>query len=154
MNTNETKAKLWNMCIEKGMFNTIKGDNLKEVQGIFEKIIKNYESFSPSQNIFDKIIDSISIEIQNRYTITFEDRKKEYEELLTIPVPKTIDFSDKKDEHLENIEELIQEKQKERQIIFDSIPKQIKLEEIIITQNKILMQILETQVKILNALKL
>jgi len=154
MNTNETKAKLWNMCIEKGMFNTIKGDNLKEVQGIFEKIIKNYESFSPSQNIFDKIIDSISIEIQNKYTITFEDRKKEYEELLTIPVPKTIDFSDKKDEHLENIEELIQEKQKERQIIFDSIPKQIKLEEIIITQNKILMQILETQVKILNALKL
>ena len=104
MNTNETKAKLWNMCVEKGMFNTIKGDNLKEVQGIFEKIIKNYESFSPSQNIFDKIIDSVSIEIQNKYTITFEDRKKEYEELLTIPVPKTIDFSDKKDEHLENIE--------------------------------------------------
>jgi hypothetical protein len=153
MNTNETKAKLWNMCVEKGMFNTIKGDNLKEVQGIFEKIIKNYESFSPSQNIFDKIIDSVSIEIQNKYTITFEDRKKEYEELLTIPVPKTIDFSDKKDEHLENIEELIQEKQKERQNIFDSIPKQIKLEDIIITQNKILMQILETQVKILDALK-
>ena len=126
MNTNETKAKLWNMCVEKGMFNTIKGDNLKEVQGIFEKIIKNYESFSPSQNIFDKIIDSVSIEIQNKYTITFEDRKKEYEELLTIPVPKTIDFSDKKDEHLENIEELIQEKQKERQNIFDSIPKELK----------------------------
>lgn len=153
MNTNETKAKLWNMCVEKGMFNTIKGDNLKEVQGIFEKIIKNYESFSPSQNIFDKIIDSISIEIQNKYIITFEDRKKEYEELLNIPVPKTIDFSDKKDEHLENIEEIIQEKQKERQMIFDSIPKQIKLEDIIITQNKILMQILETQVKILDALK-
>ena len=49
MNTNETKAKLWNICVEKGIFNKVKGEDFKKIQDIFEKIVKGYESLEPSQ---------------------------------------------------------------------------------------------------------
>ncbi len=153
MNTNETKAKIWAICVEKGLFNTIKSENLSQIQGMFETIIKNYEKFSPSQNIFDKVIDSLSLEIQKTYA-SFEEKQKEYETLLVNPVPKTINFADNKDEHLENLVQIVEEKQKERQMIFDyNIKPQINLEDIITKQNNILIKILESQIKILDLLK-
>ena len=153
MNTNETKAKLWNMCIEKGVFNKVKGENFNKMQETFERIIKGYEQLEPSLEIFNKVIDSLSIEIQNNFmeqgqsqgqtqgqsqlvvdaplkNISYETIQKEYDELLNIPPPKQIDFTD-----------------------ISMKPKSLKLEEIIMTQNKILMQILETQVKIIDILK-
>ena len=150
MNTNETKAKLWNMCIEKGVFNKVKGENFNKMQETFERIVKGYELVEPSLEVFNKVIDSLSIEIQNNFmevqtksqqsqslvdaplkNMTYESIQKEYDQLLNIPPPKQIDFTD-----------------------VDIKPKpQIKLEEIIMTQNKILMQILESQVKIIDILK-
>ena len=59
MNTNETKAKLWNTCVEKGIFNKVKGEDFKKIQDIFEKIVKGYESLEPSQEVFNKIIVSV-----------------------------------------------------------------------------------------------
>lgn len=139
MNTNETKAKLWNMCIEKGVFNKVKGENFNKMQETFEKIIKGYEQVEPSLEIFNKVIDSLSIEIQNNFVesstqvsqnVSYENIQKEYDQMLNVPPPKQIDFTD-----------------------VDIKPKSLKLEEIIMTQNKILMQILETQVKIIDILK-
>lgn len=149
MNTNETKAKLWNMCIEKGVFNKVKGENFNKMQETFERIVKGYEQVEPSLEVFNKVIDSLSIEIQNNFmeqgqtqgqsqlvvdaplkNISYETIQKEYDELLNIPPPKQIDFTD-----------------------ISMKPKSLKLEEIIMTQNKILMQILETQVKIIDILK-
>ena len=150
MNTNETKAKIWAICVEKGLFNTIKSDNLSQIQVMFETIIKNYETFPPSQNIFDKVIDSLSLEIQKTYA-TFEEKQKEYETLLVNPVPKTINFADNKDDHLENLVQIVEEKQKERQMIFDYKP-QMNLEDILTKQNNILIKILESQIKILDLL--
>ncbi len=153
MNTNETKAKIWAICVEKGLFNTIKSENLSQIQGMFETIIKNYEKFPPSQNIFDKVIDSLSLEIQKTYA-SFEEKQKEYETLLVNPVPKTINFADNKDEHLENLVQIVEEKQKERQMIFEYNTKpQINLEDIITKQNNILIKILESQIKIIDLLK-
>jgi len=167
MNTNETKAKLWGICVEKGLFNTIKSDNLSQVQTIFESIIKNYDKFPPSQNIYDKVIDSLSIEIQQKYNVSFEDKKKEYETLLVNPTPETINFADNKDEHLENLEKIVEEKQRERQVIFNyenensntnkninlNLNLNLKLEDILTKQNNILIKILETQLQILERLK-
>lgn len=142
MNTNETKAKLWNMCIEKGIFNKVKGENFNKMQETFEKIIKGYEQVEPSLEIFNKVIDSLSIEIQNNFVepstqvsqnISYENIQKEYDQLLNVPPPKQIDFTDVD--------------------IKSKSSKSLKLEEIIMTQNKILMQILETQVKIIDILK-
>uniref|UniRef100_A0A6C0ETT4 Uncharacterized protein n=1 Tax=viral metagenome TaxID=1070528 RepID=A0A6C0ETT4_9ZZZZ len=153
MNTNETKAKIWAICVEKGLFNTIKSENLSQIQGMFETIIKNYEKFPPSQNIFDKVIDSLSIEIQKTYA-SYEEKQKEYETLLVNPVPKTINFADNKDEHLENLVQIVEEKQKERQMIFEYNTKpQMNLEDVLTKQNNILIKILESQMKILDLLK-
>jgi hypothetical protein len=140
MNTNETKAKLWNMCIEKGVFNKVKGDNFNKMQETFERIVKGYELVEPSLEVFNKVIDSLSIEIQNNFmepstivqaqNVSYENIQKEYDQMLNIPPPKQIDFTD-----------------------IDIKPKPLKLEEIIMTQNKILIQILESQVKIIDILK-
>jgi hypothetical protein len=141
MNTNETKAKLWNTCVEKGIFNKVKGEDFKKIQEIFEKIVKGYETLEPSQEVFNKIIDSVSLEIQNQnqtqtQSISYENIQKEYDQLLNAPVPKQIDFT-----NISSISNTTLEK------------NQIRLEEIIMTQNKILIQILESQVKIIEALK-
>ena len=133
MNTNEVKGKLWNICIDKGLFNKVKGENFREVQEIFEKIVKSYESLQPSQEIFDKVIDSLSIEIQNNYQkSTFEEIQKEYNVLLNTPEPKKIDFTLPVDKSISN--------------------QSVNIEDVLMTQNKILIQILDTQLKIINIL--
>ena len=161
MNTNEIKGKIWNMCLEKGIFNKVKGEEFKNIQEIFEKIIKGYEQVEPSPEIFNKVIDSISFEIYNQTQnqsmnqsmnqsepqnkiVSFDTIQKEYNELLNIPIPNKIDFTSV------NIEDIERVNEKSGEIVKE---KQIRLEEIIMTQNKILIQILETQVKILEILK-
>ena len=142
MNTNETKAKLWNKCVEKGIFNKVKGEDFKKIQEIFEKIVKGYETLEPSEEVFSKIIDSVSLEIQNQnqtQSISYENIQKEYDQLLNVPIPKQIDFTTISS--IPSISNTTLEK------------NQIRLEEIIMTQNKILIQILESQVKIIEALK-
>ena len=145
MNTNETKAKLWNICVEKGIFNKVKGEDFKKIQDIFEKIVKGYETLEPSQEVFNKIIDSLSLEIQNQnqtQSISYENIQKEYDQLLNAPIPKQIDFTTIPSiQSISSVSNINLEK------------NQIRLEEIIMTQNKILIQILETQVKIIEALK-
>ena len=187
MNTNETKGKIWNMCIERGVFDKVKGEDFKKIQEIFEKIIKSYEKVEPSVEIFNKVIDSIALDVQNQNqpskTASFEDIQKEYDVLLKTPIPTKIDFSDK---DLENnvigtngigtnvidarpgsdlnqfdYQAVISQEisyQNSSPIIqpFDKNKKEskLKLEEIIMTQNKILIQILETQIKIIQGLKI
>ena len=177
MNSNEVKAKIWNMCIEKGTFNKVKGEDFKEVQSIFEKIIKSYETVEPSQEVFNKIIDSITLEILDinkppSVSVSFEKIQKEYDELLNAPIPNKIDFTNtsintpintivessfnsKFDSKFDsNFTDLDKEKSQDKsQNQRQSQNPKVRLEEIIMTQNKILIQILETQVKIIEILK-
>jgi hypothetical protein len=183
MNANETKAKIWNMCIERGVFDKVKGEDFKKIQDIFEKIIKGYENVEPSVEIFNKVIDSISLDVQNQNQpakpASFEDIQKEYDVLLKTPIPTKIDFSDKNP--LENnvigtngmgtngmdvnvIGTNIDARSDLNKFDYQGISRipfqndkkesKIKLEEILMTQNKILIQILETQIKIIQGLKL
>jgi hypothetical protein len=184
MNTNETKGQIWNMCIQRGVFDKVKGEDFKKIQEIFEKIIKSYEEFEPSPDIFNKVIDSIILDVQkqnNGKTASFEDIQKEYDLLLKNPVPKKIDFtmnesenniiglssslsslgSNQNTEYVTNQDQTTQISkifnQSHNQNQNNQIQSQtsnIKLEEILMTQNKILIQILETQVKIIQGLKL
>uniref|UniRef100_A0A6C0D1T2 Uncharacterized protein n=1 Tax=viral metagenome TaxID=1070528 RepID=A0A6C0D1T2_9ZZZZ len=187
MNTNETKAKIWNMCIERGVFDKVKGEDFKKIQDMFEKIIKGYEKVEPSVEIFNKVIDSIALDVQNQNQppkpASFEDIQKEYDVLLKTPIPTKIDFTDK--EPLENniigtngigtngIGTNITARSELNQFDYQAVISQensqtpyqneknenkkeskIKLEEILMTQNKILIKILETQIKIIHGLKL
>jgi hypothetical protein len=158
MNTNEIKGKIWNLCIEKGTFNKVKGEDFKEIQEMFEKIVKGYENVEPSQEVFNKIIDSITLEIQNKSSpISFEAIQKEYDKLLHTPIPPKMDFTMNPNESINLIDSTNNSSLNSIETnISNSIEnnvKSIKLEEIIMTQNKILIQILETQIKIINILK-
>ena len=203
MNTNETKAKIWNMCIERGVFDKVKGEDFKKIQDIFEKIVKGYEKVEPSVEIFNKVIDSVALDVQNQNqppkTASFEDIQKEYDVLLKTPIPKKIDFT--KDPLENNVigtngigtngigtngigtngidtnginpidtrsgsdlnqfdyqavisQDISQDISQGSQPFQTDKNKKIKLEEILMTQNKILIQILETQIKIIQGLKL
>ena len=165
MNTNETKGKIWNMCLERGVFDKVKGEDFKKIQDIFEKIIKSYENIDPSVEIFNKVIDSIALDVQNQNqppkAASFEDIQKEYDVLLKTPIPTKIDFSDK--DPLENnvigtnamdSSSLNQFNYQNNDSNVTKKENKIKLEEILMTQNKILIQILETQIKIIQGLKL
>ena len=151
MNTNEVKGKLWNICIEKGLFNKVKGENFRQVQEIFEKIVKSYESLQPSQELFDKVIDSLALEIQNGFKPNFEEMQKEYNALLNPPEPKKIDFT------IDNTMNTIQmNTTMTNDSLISELPQSrvgVNLEEVLMTQNKILIQILETQMRILEILK-
>ena len=185
MNTNETKCKIWNMCIERGVFDKVKGEDFRKIQDIFEKIIKSYEKVDPSVEIFNKVIDSIALDVQNQNQppkpASFEDIQKEYDVLLKTPIPTKIDFTDKDPENniigtnvigtngMTNIDATDLNKFDYQSVISQEVSYQnstqstiqsnkkepkIKLEEVLMTQNKILIQILETQIKIIQGLKL
>lgn len=161
MNTNETKAKIWTMCVDKGIFNKVKGEEFKNIQEIFEKIVKGYEQVEPSQDVFNKIIDSISFEIYNQTQghqienkiVSYETIQKEYDELLNTPIPKQIDFTTVKIDKSKQDLGLQGEALGHVPQGLENQNEKIRLEEIIMTQNKILIQILETQVKMLGLLK-
>jgi hypothetical protein len=174
------------MCIERGVFDKVKGEDFKKIQDMFEKIIKGYEKVEPSVEIFNKVIDSIALDVQNQNQppkpASFEDIQKEYDVLLKTPIPTKIDFTDK--DPLENniigantnvigtnsmdsrselnqfdYQAVISQENISKgnsQTPFQNVKKEsnIKLEEILMTQNKILIQILETQIKIIQGLKL
>ena len=89
---------------------------------------------------------------------SFEEREKEYKTLLTNNPPTKIDFSDKIDEPIKNIDNLVKKTQQIRQEVFNSIepPKQtstIDIALLIKKQNEILIKILETQQKIIENIK-
>ena len=156
MNTNEVKGKLWNVCIEKGLFNKVKGENFRQVQEVFEKIVKSYESLQPSQELFDKVIDSLALEIQNGFKPNFEEIQKEYNALLNPPEPKKIDFTIDNPMNTNPMNTNPMNTTMTNQTMISELPQSrvgVNLEEVLMTQNKILIQILETQMRILERLK-
>ena len=101
---------------------------------------------------------------------TFEEKQKEYEVLLNKQPPTKIDFSDKIDEPIKNIDALLEQTQNNRQELFkltdpvkqqnenityksEQIRNEINWNSVIKTQNDILIKILETQHKILQILQ-
>ena len=156
MNELNNKAQLWNKCIEQGIFNAVNKSDAHKIQPLFEGTL----------NIFANRIDNIDI-LNNEFIVkikeeinklnSFEERQKEYDKLLKNTSPPKIDFSDKIDEPLKNIDSLVEQTQQMRQEVFKTLeqPKPLMHEntidwqKVIKTQNDILIKILETQQKIL-----
>ena len=71
--------------------------------------------------------------------------------------PAPINFSEKKDEPLENIDKAIEQRETMRQLpqlpIELKMPEQINWGQVIKNQNDILIKILETQIKIIQMIK-
>ena len=189
MNTIKNKAYLWEKCITIGIFENIHKDMAPRIQSTFENVI---EGFSDRKENIDILNQECIIKIKEEIgkLNTFENRQKEYDTLLNKPPPEKIDFSDKIDEPIQNIESLVERTQNNRQELlkqFDTKPiinttvsntiigsstefnptteftttaqftpiNEITptIAQVIKTQNNILIKILETQHKILEALQ-
>jgi hypothetical protein len=188
MNTIKNKAYLWEKCISLGVFENIHKDMAPRIQSTFENVIEGFSDRKENIDILNQeCINRIRDEIGKLNT--FEERQKEYDTLLNKAPPAKIDFSDKVDEPIQNIESLVERTQNNRQEIFKQLdvkPTNIQMktspminmspisttpiggtqfgttpindfrpsiEQIIKTQNNILIKILDTQNKILEALQ-
>lgn len=170
MNTNKNKSELWEKCINLGIFENIHKDMSPRIQSTFENVIEGFSNRKENIDILNQeCIHKIKEEISKLNT--FEERQKEYDTLLNKAPPAKIDFSDKVDEPIQNIESLVERTQNNRQEIFkqltpmnttpmDTRPLDTKhisdlpsLTQIIKSQNNILIKILETQNRILDVLQ-
>jgi hypothetical protein len=193
MNTIKNKAYLWEKCISLGVFENIHKDMAPRIQSTFENVIEGFSDRKDNIDILNQeCINRIREEIGKLNT--FEERQKEYDTLLNKAPPAKIDFSDKVDEPIQNIESLVERTQNNRQEIFKQLDVKVpsntminmspigttpiggaplsttpiggaplsttpindsrpSIEQIIKTQNNILIKILETQNKILEALQ-
>jgi hypothetical protein len=172
MNSNKNKAVLWEKCITLGIFENIHKDMAPRIQSTFENVIEGFMNRKEDiEHLNQECIMKIKEEIGKLNT--FEERQKEYDTLLNKAPPTKIDFSDKVDEPIQNIESLVERTQNNRQI--DSVNSFIptnsiiptnsfiptnkpvmdtsSFAQIIKTQNNILIKILETQNKILEVLQ-
>jgi hypothetical protein len=167
MNSLTNKAKLWDQCIEQGLFNNVHKDNVSKIQPMFESTIDMFITINDDIEILNRDFIIKMKEELNKLN-SFEERQKDYDQLLNNPKPKTIDFSDKLDEPIKNMDLLLEKTQNNRQEIFKSVDKQltnnslidkpfeqqtIDWGSVIKKQNDILIKILETQQTILQLLK-
>ena len=159
MDSNKNKAALWEKCINMGIFENIHKDMMPRIQSTFENVISGFSNRKENIDILNQeCIHKIKEEISKLNT--FEERQKEYDTLLNKAPPAKIDFSDKVDEPIQNIESLVERTQNSRQEIFKQLDTKPSfnqstdsLAQIIKTQNNILIKILESQGKILEILQ-
>ena len=154
MNNVSIKAELWDLCIDNGMFNMINKDNVSKIQSIFETTIQLFNDRKEPIEILKREF-MVTIKEELKKLNSFEEKEKEYKQLLNNSPPPKIDFSDKIDEPIKNIDALLEKTQNNRQEVFKNIeyipPENngINWAKVIKTQNDILIKILETQNKIL-----
>jgi hypothetical protein len=145
----QNKEFLWNVLYKNNVFDTIQDSKIREIKGIFEETIINSIDYIKKNNLqnnnlldLNKIIVKnlnsniiayksqilSSIDSKDIYKKTkfdglqqeFEKQKETMNNALNLEKPKTIDFSDKNDEPIDNNIMLlkIQEMEKERNINF------------------------------------
>lgn len=146
---NENKEFLWNVLYKNNVFNSIPDAKTREIKGLFEETITTSIDYIKQNNLqnnnlleLNKIIvknlnsniiayksqmlspiDSKEIYKKNKFDglqEEFERQKETMNNALNLEKPKTIDFSDKNDEPIDNNIMLlkIQEMEKERNINF------------------------------------
>ena len=126
MNTIKNKAYLWEKCISLGIFENIHKDMAPRIQTTFENVIEGFSNRKENVDILNQEC-IIRIKEEIGKLNTFEERQKEYDTLLNKAPPTKIDFSDKIDEPIQNIESLVERTQNNRQEIFKQLDKPDKL---------------------------
>lgn len=137
------KKQLWDRCISEDVFSNSDNSEFQNIKIIFERNVENYKSHilqtNGSEQITETLLKNIKFEILRRKGETskqirdankdeFEDnikkKKDEFDSLIKKVQPQNIDFSDNsRDEPLDahNLETLIEEQLKDRQLDIDKI---------------------------------
>lgn len=160
------KAELWDLCIKNNIFEGIQNNMLPKVQEIFEDTVNTNMNVSK-----EELLKMISIHIKSINTINYKD---------LLPKEKIVDIKfndDIQDEPLINIDKILEEKKKERNLFsldnsqnsvidINPLTQNYKIKEepkdseyqtnvykILENQNDILVKILHSQIKILEYLQ-
>jgi|TARA_B110000114_G_C15079419_1_gene393349 hypothetical protein len=112
----ERKARLWDLCMSKNIFESFKQSEINEIQKLFENIV--------NENEYIKDIDILEL-IKNKIS---QKNNLNYNDLIPQPKQQTIDFRDNvEEEPIENMDALIEQKTKERNL-FQDVSSNIILE--------------------------
>lgn len=104
----ERKARLWDICMSKNIFESCKESEINQIQQLFESVINENENESD--------IDMIEL-IKNKI---IQKNSLNYQDLIPKPKQPIIDFRDNVEEEvIENMDMLIEQKTKERRLISD-----------------------------------
>ncbi len=105
----ERKGELWNICLQKNIFENCRETQLDEIKSIFERIIEKNNNI---QN--EDFIHIMKNEIKQLTSLNYQD-------LIPKEIQPTIDFSDNIEENpIKDLDKLIEQKNKER-ILFNDL---------------------------------
>lgn len=105
----ERKGELWNICLQKNVFEHCRESQLDEIKSIFERIIEKNNNI---QN--EDFIHIMKNEIKQLTSLNYHD-------LIPKEIQPTIDFSDNIEETpIKDLDKLIEQKNKER-ILFNDL---------------------------------
>lgn len=138
------KKEVWDLCLKKGLFVNYTDSMLPKVQNIFEKVVNE----NSMENDINNIVDMIAEELKNIDKFSYND-------LIPNEKIKEIDFNDNTVEQSEDIDILLEKKQKERNFVIENKEDEDKLDKILnilINYNKVLENITKSQIVILNKL--
>lgn len=135
INTFENKKFIWDLLFENGSFNKLDSNQVKIIHNKYDNIVSNIESQHTNDSKMDKnkkLIYSINENINTLFNSTqninikqpitaqeitskrkeefnnvFLEKKEEFDSLITVKKPENIDFSDKNDEPINNINDVL-----------------------------------------------
>lgn len=142
------KKNLWDECIQRKIFNNIPQSKFDNIKSMFENNVENYKTQilqdnslnSVTQVLLERIRKDAELlknvtnqQLKNTKKDVFEtalkEKQDEYNSLISKQLPETPDFSDgSKDEPLDNdnLESLIQQHMKERDLTTNITPKSVQ----------------------------
>jgi hypothetical protein len=141
---NSYKRKLWDKCLENNIFDEIPESELANTKTVFENSIQNHKTQILQNDGNDLITNTLLSNIKSNsqhlkmltrqqlseqklesFESAMKTKQQEFDSLITRPVPKVPEFSDGVcDEPLdnENLESLIKEQMKDRELAAPNIP--------------------------------
>ena len=109
----ENKAFLWEFMYKEGIFSNLPDEYSAEVKRLLDAKMYDIETNTRSSNLTDlnkQVITEMVKEVNYRkkdLNVDMEKKKTEFESLINTKTPDKVDFSDKTDEPIENMDEIL-----------------------------------------------
>ena len=140
---NSNKSMIWNMLVENGTFNKLTNEQKPEITARFDKIVQEINSSEPNETLINKnkslilkiteVANTIfnssqttkhvpitSSEIMNirqeQFTDSLKSKQNEFDTFMKRETPTDIDFSDKLDEPIGNLDSMMSQAMATREI--------------------------------------
>ena len=140
---NSNKSMIWDMLVENGTFNKLTNEQKPEITARFDKIVQEINSSEPNETLINKnkslilkiteVANTIfnssqttkhvpitSSEIMNirqeQFTDSLKSKQNEFDTFMKRETPSDIDFSDKLDEPIGNLDSMMSQAMATREI--------------------------------------